>query len=234
MDKQSILPRLRDLERQGAAGSFLTPAQAAEARRAFGARVILDGGFTDAERVVPIFAQGDPREKYLAAIELRFRPQDKISHRDILGAALALGFERSVLGDIQIREGQAILICLPHVADFIVEHLTKAGNTGLHATRISLNSLPETRKNLREERGTVASLRLDAILAEAFHCSRGAAEEFLRLGLVQLCHEECRNGSKQVKAGDIISLRGKGRIKLLEVGGESRKGRLWIKIGHYE
>jgi len=236
MDNHNILPRLHDLERQRGAGNFLTPAQAAQARRAFGARVVLDGGFKQAERLVPIFDQNSPRERYLAALELRFRPQDTLTHRDILGAALALGLERSVLGDIEIAQtkGQAFLVCLPHVADFIAENLKKAGRIGLSAAQIPLSDLPASHKNIREERGTVASLRLDALLAEAFRCSRGSAEEYLRQGLVQLCHEECRQGSRHVNEGDIISLRGRGRIKLLEVGAESRKGRFWVTIGHYE
>ena len=71
------------------------------------------------------------------------------------------------------------------------------------------------------------------MLAEAFRCSRGTAEEYLRLGLVQLRHEECRSGDKQAREGDIISVRGKGRVKLLEAGGETRKGRIWITIGEY-
>jgi len=235
MDNQSILPRLRDLERRRGAGSFLTPAQAMQAARAFGARVRLDGGFAQAERVVPIFDHDAPREKHIAAVELRFRPQDALTHRDILGAVLALGLERSVLGDIAImqEQGQAILICLPHVVDFIIDNLAKAGKIGLQALRISLEDLPEAHKNIREEHGTVASLRLDAVLAEAFHCSRGAAEEYLRMGLVQLCHEECRKGSRLVEEGDMISVRGKGRIKLVEIGGETRKGRVWITLGHY-
>ena len=233
MENQTLLPHLRDLERRGAVGAFLTPAQAAEASRAFGSRVILDGGFAQAERVIPIFMRDYVREKYLAAIELRFRPQDQLSHRDILGAALGLGLERGVLGDIVVGEGEAFLVCLARIANFIIENLFQAGKVGLRAERIPLAALPETTKTLREQRGTVASLRLDNLLAEAFHCSRGVAEELLAQGLVRLRHEETREGAVKVRESDIISVRGKGRVKVLHVGEASRKGRLWITIGHY-
>ena len=222
------------MERRGCAGAFLTPAQAAEARRGFGERVRLEGGFAQAERVIPVFMREYDPEELLSAIELRFRPQDSLSHRDILGAALGLGLKRAVLGDIAVEPGHAFLVCLPRVCGFILKNLTKAGNVGLQAAQIPLATLPGACKSLRERRGTVVSLRLDAVLAEAFRCSRGAAEESLRLGLVQLRHEECRNGAKPVREGDIISLRGKGRVKLLEAGGETRKGRIWITIGEYE
>jgi len=231
---------LHDLARRNAngihavTGKFLTPAESAEALRIFGPRVHLEGGFRDAERVIPIFAQDYAPEDYLAAIELRFRPQDTLTHRDILGAVLGLGLERAVLGDIAVGEGSAHLVCLAHIAEFIAENLVQAGKVGLHAAKIPLDSLPVITKELREQRGTVASLRLDALLAEAFRCSRGAAEELLAQGLVQLRHEECRSGTAKVREGDIISVRGKGRVKLLQAGEPTRKGRIWVTIGHYE
>jgi len=213
---------------------FLTPAEAAEAKRIHGPRVALLGGFPDAERVIPIFEEGFDPEERLAAIQLRFRPQDRLGHRDILGAVLGLGLERGVLGDIAVGEGVAHLVCLPHIAGFIVENLMQAGKVGLYAEKVPLSALPEATKELREQRGTVASLRLDALLAEAFRCSRGAAEELLGQRLVQLRHEECRDGDAKVREGDIISVRGRGRVKLLRVGETTRKGRVWVTIGHYE
>lgn len=230
----SILPHLRDLERRGGAGNFLTPAQAAEAKRVFGSRVRLEGGFAQAERTVPIFAGQAAPEDYIAAVRLQFRPQDTLGHRDILGAALGLGLERSVLGDIRVEQGQAWLVCLTRTAAFITENLTQAGRVGLQAQVIPLEDLPRHTTELREQSGTVASLRLDAVLAEAFRGSRRAAEEWLSQGLVQLRHEECRSGAKQVCEGDIISVRGKGRVKLLQAGDLTRKGRIRVTIGHYD
>ena len=240
MADPALLSHLHDLERRNAngihavSGKFLTPAEAAEALRVFGPRVKLEGGFRDAERVIPIFAEDYHPEQYISAIKLTFRPQDALTHRDILGAALGLGLERSVLGDIVAAEGQAWLVCLAHIAGFIIENFDQAGKVGLRAERIPLSALPEASKTLREQRGTVASLRLDALLAEAFRCSRGAAEELLAQGLVQLRHSECRDGDAKVREGDIISVRGKGRVKLLQAGDISRKGRVWVTIGHYE
>ena len=209
--------------------NFLTPAQAAQERNP---NVIFDGGFAEAERVVA-YTDG-PREKYLAAIKLSFRLQDELSHRDILGAVLALGLDRRVLGDIFVQPGAAYLVCLPHVVGFITENLIKAGRIGLRTEQISFDDLPALHKSLREQRGTVASMRLDGIIAEVYNCSRGIAGELLRQGLVRLNHEECTKGTRLVQEGDLIAIRGKGRVKILEVGGETRKGRRWVVFGRYE
>ena len=227
------LSHLHDLSRRGGAGSFLTPAQAAQAQRVFGHALTLLGGFQTAERAIPVFGDTAHPERFLAAIRLRFRPQDTLSHRDILGAVLGLGLERSVLGDIFVREGEAYLVCLRRTADFICENLTMAGRVGLQVSAIPLEELPEPERNIEELRCTVASLRLDALLSQAFHISRGKAEELLRLGLVQLAGEECRSGAKQVRQGDIFSARGHGRAQLMEVSGKSKKDRLWVVIGIY-
>ncbi|MCL2194447.1 MAG: YlmH/Sll1252 family protein [Oscillospiraceae bacterium] len=116
---------------------FLTPAQAAQERNP---NLIFDGGFAEAERVVA-YTDG-PRERHMAALKLTFRLQDELSHRDILGAVLALGLDRRVLGDILVQQGAAYLVCLPHVAQFIAENLAKAGRVGLRAEQISLGELP--------------------------------------------------------------------------------------------
>jgi len=225
------LAHLKDLDRRGSAGSFLTPAQAIKAKQYFVGQLILLGGFKEAERVIPVFGDAAHPERYLAAIKLIYRTQDCLSHRDILGAALGLGLARTVLGDIVVGEGEAHLVCLRHVAEFICENLSMAGRIGLKACMISLDELPEPNRQIEKISCTVASLRLDVILSQAFRLSRGKAEEILRLGLVQLAHEECRNGAKPVRQGDILSVRGYGRAQLLEIGGESKKGRTWITIG---
>jgi RNA-binding protein YlmH len=227
--------------RKGAAHSkFLTSAEGEEARQAFRNRrdviLTLDGGFAKAERAVAIFTNPDwgeyERENVLAALQITRRKQDSISHRDILGAALALGIERTLLGDIFIGE-TSYLVCLADIAGFIRENLTRAGSVGLCVKRVPLADLPEVKQTLEEHRDTVASLRLDAVTAAMFGLSRGTAAEYIEQGRVQLAHRTCEDTSKSVAAGEIISVRGLGRGKLLEIGGASTKGRIWVRFGIY-
>ena len=65
---------------------------------------------------------------------IRIRPAAKkfaedLNHRDFLGALMHLGIERSVLGDICLREQEAYLICKEEMADYIVNHLDKVRHT---------------------------------------------------------------------------------------------------------
>jgi len=79
----------------------------------------------------------------------------------------------------------------------------------------------------------VASLRLDAVLSAAFGMSRTKAAELIAAGRVSFNHQVCLRTDKEVDEDSLLSVRGLGRAKLLEIGSVSRKGRSFIKIGVY-
>lgn len=241
-----LLTHMDDLARRagktGAAHSkFLTPAEATGVAQAFtnrrDAALTLDGGFAQAERCVAIFTQPDwgvcERGDVLAGLRLRFRAQDVVRHQDVLGAVLGLGLTRDVLGDIVVTEGRAYTVCLASIADFIADELRKVGRVGVEIERIPVEELPEASVVLREKEVTVASPRLDAVLAAAWDWPRTRAAAMVEAGQVRLAHRECLTPSKPVQAGDIISAHGVGRFVVVREGGQSRKGRLWLVLGFY-
>ena len=244
--RSPLLARMEELatkaERTGrAASKFLTPAEAAETARAYAARrdvrFLLDGGFSGAERQCAVFVQPDwgqyDREKTLAAVQLSHREQDAVRHQDVLGSVLGLGLSRDVMGDIALSEGRALFVCLAPLAEYITDRIQKLGRVGVTAARVPLAELPDLSTNLTEKQLTVASLRLDALVAGAFHLSRAEATRLIESGLVRLDHQECLSPSRAPAEGAVISLRGKGRVKLLSVLDETKKGRLRLIIGCY-
>ena len=83
----------------------------------------------------------------------------------------------------------------------------------------------------REEKhisDTVASLRLDNIVSSAFSMSRTKAEAGIRGGSVYVNHMEVLDLDFQIKEGDLINFRKKGRARLIEIGGKSKKNRIRI------
>ena len=223
-----------------AASRFLTPAEAgrvAEHFKSKRAKLLFDGGYDNAERVRAVFLNPEwgeyDRENQLAAYRIEYRPQDELGHRDVLGALMALGIERDMIGDIISEENSATLICLPEMGAFIAENLDKAGRVGVKLAEINLEELPVKQEELKIKTDTVASLRLDAVLSAAFGLSRSKAAELIAAGRVSLDHLPCMQPSKALSEGALISVRGMGRAKLLEVGGVSRKGRTFVRIGMY-
>ena len=223
-----------------AASRFLTPAEAkAIAMRYVRHRevaLVFDGGYDGAERVRAILLNPDwgeyERIKLFRVLKVEIPQQETVGHREILGAAMALGIERAAIGDI--TESPPALICLPELGGYIKDNLTKAGRAHIRLSDMELCELSTRTESLTEKTDTVASLRLDAVLSAAFALSRGRSAEFIETGLVNLDHELCCQPAKEVSEGAILSVRGMGRAKLIEIGGVSKKGRRFIKMGLYK
>jgi RNA-binding protein YlmH len=223
-----------------AASRFLTPAEARSVAEWFAhkrASLSFDGGFDGAERVRAVFVNPDwgefERADLFTALKIEYRPQDALGHRDVLGALMALGIERNTIGDIVGGEHTATLVCIPEMSGYIIDNLTKAGRVGVSISEIGLDELPVRQEEMDIKTDTVASLRLDAVLCAAFGLSRTKASELIAAGRVNLDHTLCQQPAKELNEGALLSVRGMGRAKLLEVGGMSRKGRIFVKIGLY-
>jgi RNA-binding protein YlmH len=226
---------------------FMDPHLRSVAKRflmTMGVRVIFDGGYDNAERVTALFPSPweeelDPcalRENVdypLALIQVDYKKnafQEAPTHRDYLGALMNLGIKREVLGDILIQEQGAQIVVLSEMASFLESHLTQVGRLSVEARRIPFERLSLPVSRVVEKTVTVPSLRLDAIVAEGFDLSRTQAAKYIEAGKVYLMFEECLSGSKTVEEGQIISLRGMGRIMLDKVGDRSRKNRLFVTL----
>lgn len=157
----------------------------------------------------------------------------KLTHRDYLGSLVGIGIKRELVGDILVRENGADIIALTDIADFIMMNYCRAGKTDLSLTQFPAEELIVPEINRKIVTDTVASLRLDSVLASAFGLSRGKATEAINRGLVFVNHVEITKPDFQVAEKDKITLRGKGKAKLAEVGGKSRKDRQYITIERY-
>jgi RNA-binding protein YlmH len=249
-DNDILIAHMNDLASKAvragiAASKFLTPAESQSVSGYFSHRkdatLVVDGGFEGAERARAIFTnpdwgeynRDDLRDGLFTALKVLHRSQDTLGHRDILGALMALGIERETVGDIIMDGTVAALICLPEFGGFIIENFTKVGRVGLEVSAIRLDELPAREEELTIKSNTVASPRLDAVLGAAFGMSRTKAAELIATGRVNLNHQVCLRADREVGEGSLLSVRGLGRAKLLEIGGLSRKGRSFIKIGVY-
>jgi len=245
---EELLRRAMDLDRQCTksasvtATGFLTPAEQ-HALRAWAHlaenRLLLHGGVPGAERQAAFFLPDwmeedafDPAEHLRAiACVARFGAP---GHRDWLGALLGLGVARDRLGDILVDGERAYILCLPTVEQFLLLNLEKVGRWGVRAEPVPLPELPEVRRETRTERFTVSSPRLDAVCAGAFRLSRGKAAEAIAQGLVSRDYAPCLKPDTPVAAGDILSLRGRGKARVADIAAEpTRKGRVFVTVEVY-
>ncbi len=90
---------------------------------------------------------------------------------------------------------------------------------------IELADIAPKEEKIKEVRTTVASLRLDAVASSGFSVSRTKLVSAINAGLLQVNWQPAKGGaSQEVKEGDVISMRGRGRMKVEAITGTSRKG----------
>ncbi len=201
-------------------------------------RSLFYGGYEEAERVIllnlPEYANLAD-ENPLAVVRAKVPEKGKaLTHRDYLGSLIGLGMKREMIGDILVRDDGADIIVLAEIADFILQNYYKAGRVNLSLEKLDIAKLIVPAAKIREITDTVASLRLDNIVASAFSLSRSKAAEAINRGIVFVNNVEILKTDYQVKEGEKISLRGKGKARLKEIGGWSRKDRQYIVIERYE
>ncbi|MNI61845.1 hypothetical protein D3C73_1171350 [compost metagenome] len=76
-------------------------------------------------------------------------------------------------------------------------------------------------------------MRMDGIISDVFRLSRAKVLVPIQAGRCRVNWKQEEDPSKPLKQGDVISLQGFGRFKVIEVEGVSKKGRIRVKIGKY-
>ena len=220
---------------------FLDPAMEAEARAAAneaGAQLALWGGYGDAERrIAAFFPDEAPGEADypLCCLELSWNPKyAEPGHRDLLGAVMGLGIERDAVGDIALGEadGTAYLFAHRDVEEYIFGNLEGAGRAKLKLRRVdgSPRLKPPEGISLRV---TVSSFRLDAVLAAGMKLSRSEAQRLIESGLVKRNHADIARIDARLEEGDLLSVRGHGRMRVDGFEGLTRKGRQSVRLFRY-
>ena len=236
-----------------AVSDFLTPRELRVAERcvrSLGAKYFAYGGYPDAERcrlyILPDYMDGADLSFMMLAdygygtsvsvLRIIGSGYRVFTHRDILGSLLGLGIERSVLGDLLILgdEGrEAIVLCDEVISDFILKELTHVANDKVRVVRQGDGEWEVPVKKTRPINDTVASARIDAVVAALCDLSREKAREAVVSGLVEIDFESEERPDRAVNAPSVISVRGVGRFKVLSLSDKTKKGRYRLVAEKY-
>lgn len=206
---------------------------AQEAAGFAGVQVHFFGGYPDFERCVAVYCAGgaEPEPPDIAAVEIRSR--EPLTHRDILGAVLSLGLKRERIGDIIRVEDGHIVFVLPPADRLLLDELSRVGR---QAVRSSPAGRPDEIDAIREYKtiaGSVASLRLDCVIALCCGVGRSAAVEIIRSGKVFVDAVNVTSPSCMLKDGCRISVRGSGKYLFTFNGRMTGKGRYQVIVNKF-
>ncbi len=239
-----------------AASDFLTPAEQEDAARFLqsekngvlaGMTAGLCGGYPDTERKCVIFLpyetgsaeEADTLTETFRSMfsMLRLEPASgrfarELSHRDYLGALIHTGIRREKLGDLLVRDRICHLICDRKIAAFLLQAPLQAAHEVLRVSLVSFEEMdwsPET----EPVSGSVASLRMDAVVALLARIPRSRAAEKIHAEEVFAGGRAVLSADAPVKEGQVISIRGVGKFRITDTGHETKKGRIYLQARKY-
>lgn len=200
-------------------------------------KMVAHGGYPEAERCRlsvghPDILPSDP--DVVAALNVSgnfgFR---SCSHGDFLGSILGIGIVRDKVGDI-ILQGElgAHVLVVPELVDFLASTLNKVRNVPVTCVKMPLLALEYEPPRTRSLKTVEASLRLDAVASAGFKISRSKMASLVSDGDVRVNWITVTKNNTTIKSGDIISVSGKGRLKIGEVN-STRKGKFAVELIRY-
>ena len=221
---------------------FLSPRELEMAKYLFGQAegLYAFGGYGDAERkmliFLPEYLEEDAlygEDSPLICLRATFYEGDTPTHRDFLGALMGAGIARETVGDICVGKGSCDFFVTGEIAPYIEQNFLSAVRTKLRLTQIPISDVAVPEPEVKEIKDTLASLRLDSVIASGFRVGRSAAADYVTAGRVAIDGLPCEKPDKAVAEGAKISVRGLGKILLKTVGGETKKGRISVIIHRY-
>lgn len=151
------------------------------------------------------------------------------NHRMILGALMALGIKRETFGDIIVNSDGTFIVCSKEMTSFLKQEFRTLSHQPIELTLFNgeINNVDE----YEVKKCFVSSLRMDNIISAMYNLSRSDSQNMIDSELIKLNHSICLNKSQMVKESDIISVRGKGRMKVIKINGLSKSNKIIIELG---
>lgn len=222
--------------------AFLSPRELELARLLLGEPEGLHrfGGYADAERrmlvYLPDYLEEDSmmeEDSPVACLRATYFEGDTLSHRDFLGALMGAGVARETVGDICVDKGSCDFFVTREIAPYLLQNFDSAGRTKFRLQEIPLSEAKIPEPEVKIIKDTLASIRLDAVISSGFRIGRGPASDAVNAGRASINGLPCTKSDKAVAEGDTVSVRGMGKIRLAQVNGQTKKGRISVIIERY-
>lgn len=199
---------------------------------------LFSGGHPNSERkriiILPSYYLAEIGDEGVAALQVegnfKYHP---VNHRDYLGSILGSGVRREKIGDLLVVDSGCQVIVAKEIKDYLLLNLDKVNRVSVKVKEIDLDELQIKPEKVKEIKTTVASLRLDAVASSGFGVSRSKMAKEIEGERVKVNWKVVTSSSYNVKPEDVISIRGKGRVMIEEIKGETRKGRIGLILRRY-
>lgn len=150
-----------------------------------------------------------------------------ITHRDLLGALMSLGIDRSRFGDCFIESGWLVAYVDSEIAEYVIRNVSSVKRMPVQFE--CCDPIEPIRKT-ELLKINVTSLRIDCVVAALANVSRTMAAEMIAQKRVSIDHKLVEESKRLCNNGNTISISGKGRFIVGNTIGTTRKDRMIVEV----
>lgn len=197
-------------------------------------KLSFEGGYEKAERkrafLYPDYFMPAFEDYDLELVEVHYPTAfASLSHGQVMGSLLNIGLKREVFGDILVQDESIQFIMDKQLFPYVRNEVDKMGRVSVRLEEQDFANLVEPINDYEESRLSVSSMRLDAVISTALNISRQRAKDLIKAEKVKVNWATVARVDYELELLDQISVRGFGRLKIMEQTGISRKNKLQLR-----
>ncbi|AFA48944.1 YlmH/Sll1252 family protein [Acetobacterium woodii] len=193
------------------------------------------GGYSDAERkmlcIYPEYLLEAELDWPIFAIE--FDKTFPLDHRNVLGELMHLGITRESVGDINIGDKTVQILVHQRLHDYLWTNFNQVKGREINVRLKEYAQISGFQKEFKRLSVIVASNRLDGIINKIWGFSRQNSLVYIKQGKVRVNYTEIGKNDFRLQPGDIISLRGKGKARIVSMNERTKKGNIRLEVDQY-
>ncbi|MEI5906097.1 RNA-binding protein [Bacillus spongiae] len=180
----------------------------------------------------PSYFKPDVEDYRISLFQIHYHQKfNTLDHRQVLGSLMSIGLGREKFGDILFDNGIIQFFADSDLKDYVMMNFESVGKATIKVDEIPLENALKATDIWKESMETVSSLRLDVVLSALLNMGRSKSRLLISSGKVKVNWREEESSSFLCEPGDIISIRGYGRIKVMAVEGKTKKDKWRMTVG---
>ena len=182
--------------------------------------------------LAPAYYQLEVADFELACLQIDFASKFvTLKHSQILGTLLGeTGLDRSKIGDIVVHDTFAQVFVDAKLVSLIIDSIHKIARSGVKIRAVEMTQFVPATEQTVTKTVTLSSLRLDKAIASVFNMSRNLAQNLIQSSKAKVNYTEVLRNDFELVAGDLVSIRGLGRLKIGQTLGLTKKDKVRVEI----
>ncbi len=165
---------------------------------------------------------------------LIFKTTSVMNHRHVLGTLMSLGIRRELIGDINVGDDWVQVIIHKRIKDYLLTHFNEINHCKINCLVKEIDEILVFERQYKRINLIATSNRIDGILGKIWKHSRQNSLDFIKQKKVKINDNEITKRDYRIENDDLITLRGKGKARVINMDERTKKGNIRVLVDLYQ